>query len=130
MLAQILGVAMVLLVPQIETTLTVDYGGKKYDFRVTEQDLKRAPLWQANQENPPLSPRRAIESASKQLATLLPNGKDWRVYQVTLKPVENYWIYLVEFLEPLAAGGAGRQTSSGFQVIVLMNGVAVVPKVQ
>jgi hypothetical protein len=130
MLAKILGVTIALLVPQVETSLTVEYGGKKYDFRVTEQDLKLAPTWQPNQENPPLSPRRAIESASKQLATLLPNGKDWRLYQITLKPVENYWIYLVEFLEPAASGTTGRQTSAGFQIIVLMNGVAVVPKVQ
>jgi hypothetical protein len=121
--------ALTLLPAQFETTLTVDYGGKKYEYRITEQDLKRAPAWLPGQENPPLPARRAIDAASKQLATLLPNGKDWRLSQVTLKPVENYWYYVVEFLEPVSAG-AGRQLSSGFQVIVLMNGVTVMPRVQ
>jgi hypothetical protein len=112
---------------QLETTFSVEYAGKKYDFRITEQDLKSAPTWPAAQENPPLSARRAIEAASKQLAILVPNGKDWRLSGVSLKPIDTHWIYLVEFLEPLRAG-ASDQVSQAFQVVVLMNGVAVVPR--
>jgi hypothetical protein len=63
--------------------------------------------------------------ASKYLATLLPNGKDWRLDRVSLKPVGDRWIYLVEFLEPIRGDRGGQQVSSGFQVVVLMNGVAV-----
>lgn len=129
MLSPILPIAIALLAPQLETVFTIDYAGKKYEYRITEQDLKNAPAWQPGQENPPLSARRAIDSASKFLATLLPNGKDWRLHQVTLKPVESYWYYVVEFLEPVSPGAA-RQVSSGFQVIVLMNGSPVKPRVQ
>ena len=118
----------VLMLAQVETTFTVEYGGKKYEFRISDQELQRTPAWPANQENPPLAARRAIDSASKELAALLPNGKDWRLYEVTLRQIENRWVYLVTFLEPLRADGAGRQLSSGFQIPVLMNGVAVMPR--
>ena len=117
-----------MLAAQVETTFTVEYGGKKYEFRIPYQDLQNTPAWPAGQENPPLSARRAIDIASKQLAVLLPNGKDWRLYEVTLRSVENRWVYLVGFLEPLRGDGAGRQLSSGFQIVVLMNGVAVMPR--
>jgi hypothetical protein len=114
---------------QVDTTFTVEYGGKKYEFHITDQDLQKTPAWAANQENPPLSARGAIDIATKQLAALLPNGKDWRLYSVTLRPIENRWIYLVEFLEPLRGDNAGQQLSSAFQLVVLMNGVAITPKV-
>jgi hypothetical protein len=51
------------------------------------------------------------------------------LYSVTLRPIEDRWVYLVEFLEPLRGDGPGQQLSAGFQIVVLMNGVAVVPKV-
>jgi len=118
----------VLLLAQVETTFTVEYNGKKYEYHISEQELQRTPAWAPNQENPPLSARRAIDSASKQLAMLLPNGKDWRLYEVTLRQIENRWVYLVTFLEPLRADAAGQQLSSGFQVVVLMDGTAVMPR--
>jgi hypothetical protein len=118
-----------LLTMQVETTFTVEYGGKKYEFHITDQDLQKTPAWPPAQENPPLPARRAIDIASKQLATLLPNGKDWRLYSVTLRSIDDRWIYLVEFLEPLRGDNAGQQLSSGFQIVVLMNGATITPKV-
>jgi hypothetical protein len=117
-----------LLPMQFDTMFTVQYGGKKYEFHVSQDDLQKTPAWPANQENPPLSARRAIDSATKQLATLLPNGKDWRLHAVTLREIDNRWVYLVEFLEPLRPG-VEQQTAAGFQLVVLMNGTAVVPRV-
>src|SRR5262252_2541116 len=128
MLLGSLGLISVLLLAQAETIFTVEYGGKKYEFHITDADLQKTPAWPASQENPPLSPRRAIDIASKYLATLLPNGKDWRLDRVSLKPIGDRWIYLVEFLEPLRGDGQARQTASGFQVVVLLNGMAVVPR--
>jgi hypothetical protein len=128
MLLQSFCLMTALLLAQAETTFTVEYRGKKYDFRVTDQELSRTPAWPAAEENPPLSARRAIEIAAKHLATLLPDGKDWRLHQVTLKPVDDRWIYLVEFLEPLRGDGSGQQLYGGFQIVVLMNGVPVAPR--
>jgi len=129
MLIQSLLLVAGLFAAQAETTFTVEYGGKKYEFRIPDEDLQKTPAWPAGQDNPPLSARRAIDSAKAQIASLLPNGKDWRLYSVTLRPIEDRWIYLVEFLEPLRGDGLGQQLSAGFQIVVLMNGVAVVPRV-
>jgi hypothetical protein len=129
MLLQSLLLVTTLIAAQAETTFTVEYAGKKYEFRISDDDLQKTPAWAPGQENPPLSARRAIDVATQELATLLPNGKDWRLYAVTLRPIESRWIYLVEFLEPVRPNGPERQLSSGFQVIVLMNGVAVMPRV-
>lgn len=129
MLLQAVCLVAALVLAQAETTFTVEYNGKKYEFHIADQDLEKTPAWPANQENPPLSPRRAIDIATKQLASILPNGKDWRLYEVTLRPVGDRWVYLVQFLEPLRGdANNGRQLSSGFQLVVLMNGTAVSPR--
>lgn len=123
-------IAAMLMAAQAETTFTVEYNGKKYEFRIPDQDLQKAPAWPPNQDNPPLSARRAIDAAKNEIATLLPNGKDWRLYEVTLRQIDNtHWVYLVQFLEPLRGNGNGQQLSNGFQVVVLMNGTAVMPRI-
>jgi len=129
MLMKSLCLVAALLMAQAETTFTVEYNGKKYEFRIPDQDLQKTPAWSANQQNPPLPARRAIEIARNEISMLLPNGKDWRLYEVTLRPIDDHWVYLVQFLEPLRGDGNGQQLSSGFQVVVLMNGVAVMPRV-
>jgi len=129
MLMKSLCLVAALLMAQAETTFTVEYNGKKYEFHIPDQDLQKTPAWTANQQNPPLSARRAMEIARTEISMLLPNGKDWRLYEVTLRPIDDHWVYLVQFLEPLRGDGNGQQLSSGFQVVILMNGVAVMPRV-
>ncbi len=118
-----------LLTAQVDTTFTVEFGGIKYEFRISEEDLVKTPAWAPDQANPPLPARRAIDIAKNEIAALLPNGKDWRLYEVTLRPVDDHWVYLVQFLEPLRPDAGGQQLSNGFQVVVLMNGVAVMPRI-
>ena len=129
MILQSLLVIMALLAAQGETTFTVEYNSTRYEYHITDQELQATPAWPAGQDNPPLSARSAIDIASKELAELLPDGKDWRLYEVTLRPIEDRWVYLVQFLEPLRGNGGGQQLSSGFEVVVLMNGVAVMPRI-
>jgi hypothetical protein len=132
MLLQTVILAAVLLAGQAAqggTTFTVEYAGKTYQFRISDEDLQKTPVWQPGQENPPLSARRAINLATQQITSLLPNGKNWRVYAVTLRPIEDRWIYLVDFLEPLRNDGVAQQLSAGFQTVILMNGIAVTPRV-
>ena len=128
MILQSLLVTLALFAAQVETTFTVEYNGSKYEFHISDQDLQATPAWLPNQDNPPLSARRAIDIATKQLASLLPDGKDWRLHEVTLRSIDNHWVYLVQFLEPLRNAG-GQQLSSGFEIVVLMNGVAVMPHI-
>ena len=129
MILQSLLVIMALLAAQGETTFTVEYNSTRYEYHITDQDLQATPAWPAGQDNPPLSARSAIDIASKELAELLPDGKDWRLYEVTLRPIEDRWVYLVQFLEPLRSNAGGQQLSSGFEIVVLMNGVAVMPRI-
>ena len=129
MLLQSLLLTAFLAAAQVETTFTVQYGGKTYDFRITDADLQKTPAWAATQENPPLSARRAIDIASKQLAALLPNAKDWKLQDVRLQAIDNRWVYLVGFVEPLRPNVAD-QVTRGFQIVVLMSGVAVMPLVK
>ena len=129
MIVQSLCLVAALLTAQVETTFTVEYGGRTYEFHISEQDLQKAPVWAPDQDNPPLSARSAIDIAKKEIAALLPNGKDWRLFEVTLRPVDDHWVYLVQFLEPLRTDGGGQQLSTGFQIVVLMNGIAVMPRI-
>ena len=129
MLLQTLLLTALLAAPQLETAFTVQYGGKTYDFRVTDAELQKTPAWPPTQENPPLSARRAIDIASKQLAALLPNAKDWKLQEVRLQAIDNRWVYLVGFVEPLRPN-VPDQVTRGFQIVVLMNGVAVMPQVK
>jgi len=36
------------------------YGDKRYDFRITPEQLAKTPAWLQDQPNPPLSARRAL----------------------------------------------------------------------
>jgi hypothetical protein len=128
MLLQSFCLLVALAAAQAETTFTVEYNGKKYEFHITDEDLQKTPAWPPSEDNPPLPPRRAIDIATQQIATLLPDGKDWRLFEVTLRPIGDRWVYLVQFLEPLRGDGNGQQLSSGFLLVVLMNGEAVVPR--
>lgn len=65
MRSQILRVVIPLLAAQLEATFSVEYGGKQHEYRITEQDLKRAPSWQPGQENPPLSATSKFPAAER-----------------------------------------------------------------
>src|SRR2546428_13452096 len=97
MLLHSLFLVTAILAAQVETTFTVKYGGKKYEFRIPDQDLQKTPAWPASQENPPLSANRAIDIASKELATLLPNGKDWRMAFISFCPLPKRCVYTLSF---------------------------------
>jgi hypothetical protein len=102
--------------------------GQRWDFTVQRADLERTPPWLESDENPPLSPRRAIASASTLLGRLIPAANAWRFSAVLLQPVggADRWVYLVGFSEP-PPGPLGGIGPMPLQFVVLMNGVAVEP---
>jgi hypothetical protein len=110
------------------------YSGKKYDFQVTESDLRRAPPWHEHEDNPPLPPRKAVTVASTYLGQLLPDAESWSVEKVSLQRAggksDINWVYVIEFTGPLASGSSqlGGMVHT-FTIVVLMNGVAVEPKI-
>jgi hypothetical protein len=99
-------------------------GDMRYDFRITPEQLANTPAWLEDQPNPPLSPRRAREIAVVSLETLFADGAQWRRSAIALVPVNDRWVYTIEFTEPLK-GECTDCLSTPFIVVVLMDGTAV-----
>jgi hypothetical protein len=103
------------------------YDGKRYDFFVTEEQLKATPSWAEDVDVPPLAPRVALSTARKSLQELIPASDRWELVRITLMPMWRSWVYLVEFAEPMKTANAPRPPI--FTIVVLMNGEAVHPKI-
>ncbi len=104
------------------------YDGKRYDFYVTEEQLKATPAWPDDQDAPPLAPRLALSTARKSLQQLFPDAENWQLGDVTLQPMWKSWIYVVHFAVPPPTSLSTRP-ASWFNVVVLMNGEPVQPKI-
>src|SRR5215831_3659446 len=71
---------------------------KRYDFRVSRDEIARAPKWTDDQPNPPLPARRADAIATDYMRELFPDDVDqWRRGKIVLVPVAGNWVYVVEF---------------------------------
>jgi hypothetical protein len=105
--------------------------GMRWEFVVREADLDGSPRWQPSAENPPLSPRAAIQSGRSLLRKFIERADDWELRSVALQPVpgrSDFWLYLVEFWEPIRPkASVGSVHPSQVRVVVLMNGTAVTP---
>jgi hypothetical protein len=87
--------------------------------------LAATPKWKDDEENPPLSARKAIIAARKIIAKLTPYGKDATLCSPVLKLRESngHWFWVVYF-----SADDFRQFRSTFPVVVLMDGVSLLPK--
>jgi hypothetical protein len=101
--------------------------------RVTRDQLARTPAWDPTNEFPPLSPRKAEDSARAMLKKVL-GERRWIRPDITLKPFdvtaddgdhrEIRWLYVLHFGLLSDPGG----DSGAFNIIVLMDGTAIEPK--
>jgi hypothetical protein len=111
MLLQSLLLVTALLGAQAETTFTVEYAGKKYEFRIPDADLEKTPAWAPGQENPPLSARRAIDVATRQVIDFAAQWKELappcRDPSRDRQPLD----LSGRILEPLRGDGGGQQLS-------------------
>lgn len=105
--------------------------GKKYDFAITADDLRRSPSWNEKQDQAPLSPREAVRLAREELAKLLPDGDRWELSSIILRPThqDEKWYYVVEFLGPPPPGANLEWLSPPMRVVVLMDGTATQPEI-
>jgi len=97
---------------------------KRYDFNLSQQMLEATPTWDQYQDNPPLSPRKALQAAGDYMKVLFPDGDLWEVSQISLQPVRDRWVYLIAFLGPIPKGYA-EYMQSPVTLVVTMDGVAV-----
>lgn len=98
-------------------------GDKRYDFRITHGQLARTPEWSEGQPDPPLPARRAQSIAAAYLRELFADADEWRHGSIALVPLNERWVYTVEFIEPPA--NCADCMSTPFRVVVLMDGTVV-----
>ena len=83
------------------------FGNQQATYRVeiTGNDLASTPDWLPSNDNPPLSPRKAMEVARTTVIQLMPETTRWELNGITLHPtdVPNKWYYEVSFREPARA---------------------------
>jgi hypothetical protein len=103
--------------------------GVVYRSSFTRTVIEKTPSWQHHkEENPPLSPVKAMRAAHRMLESIIPASevqKEWRFSSLTLTPTadaeakETEWFYVVRW-----SSGPDRQ----FRLYVLMNGECIEPK--
>jgi hypothetical protein len=99
------------------------YSGKRYDFRLTREQLSNTPAWLEDELNPPLSPRTAKNAALTYLIALFDNASAWRVNEIKLVPLSERWVYVVSFTPPMPRD-CQDCLSTPFSVVVTMDGNA------
>jgi hypothetical protein len=99
--------------------------GERWDFRVTQADLDRAPVWREIDSAPPLPPRDALAAARKRLSELVADSERWRRDEIVLKPLVGGWVYVVNFFPPQTDPLGGATQTIG--LVVLLDGRAIVP---
>jgi len=112
------------------------FDGSRYEFTLSFEELDRSPAWQADQESPPLSPKKAAEAARHFLADLTGTKIDWHLSTITLHkysergdPNLDKWAYKVAFVEqPKLDGSAGYDGPvQTFEVVVYLTGNVIPP---
>ena len=103
--------------------------GQKYTFKVSADELQHQPSWSPENEDVPLSARKAVEIARTNLARILKAPEQWLLDDITLSRMGNdRWIYEVYFLCP--GEDCGRPDSDWtFMIYVKMDGTIVEPEV-
>ena len=108
-------------------------GTNQYSFEVSWPVIDKTPIWRESDDQPPLPARKALRSARAELSKLFLDASRWRLDSVGLSPIlehEGHWVYLVRFYPPAPPGGGVEQGFIQYMTIpVLMNGVAVEPKI-
>src|ERR1700722_6931975 len=109
---------------QSEAEFSSYYSGKRYDFRLTHEQLVNTPKWLEDEPNPPLSARTAKNTALIYIRTLFDNASVWRVNEIKLVPLSERWVYVVSFTPPLPRNCQDCLTAP-FGVVVTMDGNAI-----
>jgi hypothetical protein len=108
-----------------------NYGTNTYEFEVTASDIAKTPEWHEG-EDLPLPPRKALQSAKKELEQLVGDTEQWKLSFVEITPYIDgkHWFYRVGYIIPLAAPrGAFIQEKTpspqSMTIPVLMDGTVV-----
>ncbi len=103
----------------------------QYVIEIKDKDLMASPDWSANDENPPLSARKAISIATKLKGKLIKDTDDikWTIGQASLVPAkDSKWYWLIYF-DPVPQRPFSGNIQS-LRLVVLMDGTAIEPIVR
>jgi hypothetical protein len=114
-------------VREAEYSIDSEAFGQTYWSYVFREQLEKTPVWKRDADNPPISARRAIEIAEKEVAKVpAEDGLNRVVDAVALVPVRDRWIWRVSFVWKVKVGGS-TGVPDHFYVLVLMDGSPIKP---
>lgn len=135
----ILALIMVLQIEELPAYSTTSYAfSKQITVNVSPELFNASPKWDDDAENPPLSARKAILLTSR-IRDLVASKFDydehefkWKLRSASLQQSEHEtWFWLVSYeAEGKLIDLAGNDRPHRMDLIVLMNGIVVPPKVQ
>jgi len=107
--------------------------GKQFSVDVWPEDVTKAPQWKADDENPPLSARKALKLANAVREQLVQDDDDWKwiMKSVQLTPTDNPkggWFWLVCYEAQLLKGSSSG-IAPNLRLAVLMDGTVPKPDV-
>jgi hypothetical protein len=104
---------------------------KVYHTVIRESDVKRAPKWRKDAENPPVSARKAISLAAELRKSLILDSKryHWRLNHAQLNPywLPERWYWEVEFEADRTDVSNETGLAPVFRAVILMDGTVVKP---
>ena len=104
---------------------------KHYEFKVSQVEILRTPIWSPSADFPPLSARKAQEIARREMLGLLGSGKEpWMLRETTIADMGDgmHFVYVVQFEPP--SDGQGCVGCDFIRILVLMDGTVPKPIVK
>jgi hypothetical protein len=109
-------------------------GDIQFGVTIRDADIAKAPHWNADAENPPLSPRKALKLANVVKERLVKNDESykWHLHSIQLTPTDERqedWFWMVWY-EATYLKGDSRGLSPNLRLAVLMDGTVPEPTVK
>ena len=111
--------------------------GNKYTVSLNHETIQKTPDWADDQENPPISARKAAKLATEMKDSLAKGTKasNWKLDSLSLMKIEGKWLWTATFTprdeELLAELKHATDSQDGFPQLtlpVLMDGTVIKPK--
>jgi hypothetical protein len=96
---------------------------RQYEFKISQGDMLRTPVWASDADFPPLSARKAQQIARQQMQELRGGQKpQWELRETTIADMGDgmHFVYVMEFEPP--PDGRGCFGCDFMRLLVLMDG--------
>jgi hypothetical protein len=107
------------------------YNGCTYTYKLSTPDLDNLPSWNAQDIEPPLSLRKALDLARAGLQRFVKPGEQWqwRVDSIALRQLDfDKWIYDMTF--SCSSTKCISESSSSFTILIKMDGSIIEPEIK